>query len=256
MRARSGRTRRRPAKVALCDFHSPIAGTRALAVCGSARAPNQPGMQSCKIVLLLVLACAVRPMTTACRRPFGSPSFLPFPVSCPGFIISRSLLIARVTTSFGFTIPSFPLAFSFQGNRAIPLLLRLVRSAAHTASSSSSGEVKERQDLWYGGAGRHPPTVLPLAVPASAAIDSRWPLPSVPARSSATSTSTSSLHCPLHCQCHPIPIRGKRVNATSSPRHLPFSFIFACISVLGCSSPAPFFLLLCHPAPRTPVIKV
>lgn len=246
MRARSGRTRRRPAKVALCDFHSPIAGTRALAVCGSARAPNQPGMQSCKIVLLLVLACAVRPMTTACRRPFGSPSFLPFPVSCPGFIISRSLLIARVTTSFGFTIPSFPLAFSFQGNRAIPLLLRLVRSAAHTASSSSSGEVKERQDLWYGGAGRHPPTVLPLAVPASAAIDSRWPLPSVPARSSATSTSTSSLHCPLHCQCHPIPIRGKRVNATSSPR------LFHICMHLGCSSPAPFFFLLCH----TPVIKV
>jgi hypothetical protein len=34
MRARSGRTRRRPAKVALRDFHSPIAGTRALAVCG------------------------------------------------------------------------------------------------------------------------------------------------------------------------------------------------------------------------------
>lgn len=184
-------------------------------------------------------------------------SSLPFPVSWPGFIISRSLLIARVTTSFGFTIPSFPLAFSFQSNRAIRLL-RLVRSATHTASS---GEVKERQDLWYGGAGRHPPTVLPLAVPASAAIDSRWPLPSVPARSStppATSTSTSTLHCPLHCQCHPIPIRGKRVNATSSPRHLPFSFIFACISVLGCSSPAPFFLLLCHPAPRTPtpVIKV
>jgi hypothetical protein len=51
-----------------------LSGARALAiaVCGSARAPNQP-------------ANAIRPMTTACRRPFRSPpppfSSLPGPLA-------------------------------------------------------------------------------------------------------------------------------------------------------------------------------